>query len=267
MLRHRVQCSTTTLLAVVLLHLTPTQAAEPVYPGEQWASRTPDEVRMDAAKLRAFSRFVGGRGCVVRQGCIVFAWGDASRRGGIASANKVFHAHFLLKALGEKRMTSLDEKVIRWAPRLGDINKRLGFKDRNITWRHMVNQCSCYGVAEAPGTAYDYSGYQIALFSDALYGKVYQVAWNKIDEDLFHSQLTDILQCEDRPTMLAFGLNDRAGRVAISPRDFARFGLLYLRKGNWNGKQLISKKHAELAVASPLPNAKLGRRKVPGTVD
>ena len=84
-----------------------------VFPGKTWESKTPTEVAMDADKLKAFSQFVGGRGCVVRQGCMVFAWGDTSRRGGIASANKVFHAHFLLKALGEKRITSLDEKVVR----------------------------------------------------------------------------------------------------------------------------------------------------------
>jgi hypothetical protein len=38
-------------------------------------------------------------------------------------------------------------------------------------------------------------------------------------------------------------------------RDFARFGLLYLREGNWNGQQLISREHATMAVRSPLPNS------------
>jgi hypothetical protein len=33
-----------------------------------------------------------------------------------------------------------------------------------------------------------------------------------------------------------------------------RFGLLYLRKGEWNGKQLLSAKLAVMAVTSPLPN-------------
>ena len=53
-----------------------------------------------------------------------------------------------------------------------------------------------------------------------------------------HPLLTDLIGCEDNPTFMAFGEQDRPGRLGISPRDFARFGLLYLRGGMWNGKQL-----------------------------
>lgn len=55
--------------------------------------------------------------------------------------------------------------------------------------------------------------------------------------------------------MMAFGTRNRPGRIGISVRDFARFGLLYLRKGEWRGKQLLSKKHAAMAVTNPLPNS------------
>jgi hypothetical protein len=57
--------------------------------------------------------------------------------------------------------------------------------------------------------------------------------------------------------------------VAISVRDFARFGLLYLHEGDWNGRQLISREHARMAVASPLSNSipragKLAAEMIPG---
>jgi hypothetical protein len=54
---------------------------------------------------------------------------------------------------------------------------------------------------------------------------------------------------------MAFGTGNRPGRLAISPRDFARFGLLYLRKGKWKDKQLISTEYLTMAVSSPLPNS------------
>jgi CubicO group peptidase (beta-lactamase class C family) len=54
---------------------------------------------------------------------------------------------------------------------------------------------------------------------------------------------------------MGFGTGDRAGRMAVSCRDFARFGLLYLHEGNWRGEQLISEKHARMAVTSPVPNS------------
>ena len=54
---------------------------------------------------------------------------------------------------------------------------------------------------------------------------------------------------------MACGAKNRPGRLAVSPRAFCRFGLLYLRKGKWGDKQLISEKHAAMAVASPLPSS------------
>ena len=108
---------------------------------------------------------------------------------------------------------------------------------------------------EKPGTAFAYNDWQMALFWDLLFLKVYGATYGTVDRRVFHPLLTDRLECEDSPTMMAFGTRDRPGRVAISVRDFARFGLLYLRQGNWRGKQLIGRQYARMAVTSPLPNS------------
>jgi hypothetical protein len=52
---------------------------------------------------------------------------------------------------------------------------------------------------------------------------------------------------------MAFGTKNRPGRLGISPRDFARFGLLFLHEGKWNGRQLLSRKLTRMAVGNPLP--------------
>lgn len=228
---------------------------ERVTPRKEWERKTPEEVGLDSKKLKQFSEFVGGRGCVVRYGYLVYQWGDISRRADIASASKPFYSHLLFKALEEGRIKSLDEKAVRWEPRLGEINEKLGFKDSQITWRHFANQISCYQLVEKPGTAYDYNDWQMALFWDTLFLKVYGSSFDQVDKHVFHKLLTDPLGCQDVPTMMAFGKKNRPGRIAISARDFARFGLLYLQQGAWHGKQLISRKHATMAVTSPLPNS------------
>jgi len=229
--------------------------AAQVYPGKEWATRKPEQVGLDAKKLKELSDYAGGFGCVVRHGYMVYAWGDASKRKDVASAAKPLYSHFLFRALEDGKIASLDERASKWEPRLGQINKDLGYKDRNITWRHFANQISCYGLAEAPGTAYAYNDWQMALFWDTLFRKVYGADFNTVDAEVFHPMLTDKIQCQDDPTFMAFGTGNRPGRLAISPRDFARFGLLYLRKGKWKDKQLISREHATMAVASPLPNS------------
>ncbi len=228
---------------------------EPVYPGKEWAIKKPEQVGLDSKKLKELGDYAGGFGCVVRHGYMVYSWGDASRRKDVASAAKPFYAHFLFQAVEDGKISGLDEKVNKWEPRLNQINKDRGYKDRNIRWRDLANQISCYGLAEAPGTAYAYNDWQMALFWDTLFKKVYGVSYETVDADVLHPELTDQLQCQDNPTFTAFGVKDRPGRLAISPRDFARFGLLYLRRGRWKDKRLISREHATMAVASPLPNS------------
>ena len=228
-------------------------AAEPVYPGEEWATKAPGEVGLDAEKLKAFSDSIGGFGCVVRQGHLVYTWGDAGRRMDVASAAKPIYAHFLFKAVEDGRISGFDELVCQWEPRLRQVKKRNG-KTGRITWRHMANQISCYGLVEAPGTAYAYNDWQMALLFDTLFTKVYGASLDTVDESVLHAQLSDLIGCQDNPTFLAFGTGDRPGRVGISPRDFARFGLLYLRQGKWKDKQLLSPELARLAVTSPVPN-------------
>ena len=72
---------------------------ETVFPGKAWATKTPAEVGLDVDKLKEFSQFVGGRGCVVRHGYMVFSSGDVSHRADVASACKPFYSHFLFKAV------------------------------------------------------------------------------------------------------------------------------------------------------------------------
>ncbi|MBN1817671.1 MAG: serine hydrolase [Sedimentisphaerales bacterium] len=210
---------------------------------------------MDVGKLEELAGFAGGRGCVVRHGYMVYTWGDITARRDIASAAKPFYSYFLLKAWEDKRIPGLDQKVMEWEPRLRELNADLGFKDRDITWRHLANQVSCYGVREKPGTAYDYNDWQMALFFDILFLKVYGASFETVDKAVLHPILTDILQCQDNPTFMGFGTEDRPGRTAISCRDFARFGLLYLRQGQWKEKKLLSPQTVKMVVSNPLPNS------------
>ncbi|MEA1997066.1 MAG: hypothetical protein U9N45_05480, partial [Gemmatimonadota bacterium] len=132
-----------------------------------------------------------------------------------------------------------------------------------ITWRHLANMISCYGVSEQPGTAFDYNDYNIALLRDLLIKKVYRSSYERMDQEVLHPAITDLLDCQDNPTLLAFGIENRPGRLAVSVRDFARFGLLYLRDGNWQGRQLISREHVDTILGSPLPASLPRTRNVP----
>lgn len=224
-------------------------------PGAAWEVTTPKAAGLNEAALDAFRDYLGGRGCVVRHGKMVYTWGDQSAREDVASACKPVIAHFLWKALEDKRIASLDEPILKWQPCLAELNPDLGHKDRSITFRHLATQTSCYGVSEKPGTAFNYNDWQMSLFREVLFTGVYQADIEHVDTKVLGPLLTDVLQCQDAPTFLAFGKGDRAGRLAISVRDFARFGLLYLHEGRWGEVQLLEQAHAIEAVTRPLPNS------------
>lgn len=228
---------------------------EGVYPGSEWEERKLAEVGLSQAKLDKFRDFIGGRGCVVRHGYMVYKWGDQSKRADIASAAKPIYSYFIFKALEEGKISSLDDKVSVFEPRLNEINAELGFKDRNITWRYLANQTACYGVVESPGTAFDYNDWQMALLWDTLFLKVYGATYENVDDLVLRPRLSDPINCQDDPTFMAFGTDNRPGRVAISVRDFARFGLLHLQNGKWNDKQIIKKEHVIMSVSDPVPNS------------
>ncbi|MCC7408946.1 MAG: hypothetical protein IT442_12815 [Phycisphaeraceae bacterium] len=224
-----------------------------LFPHGPWPTATPEEVGLDPRKLSEATTWLGGRGCVVRHGRLAFSWGDPTKRGDVASASKPWYTHFLFKALDLGKLPSLDTPAVKYEPRLAELNPELSHKDRDITFAHMATQTSCYGLTERPGQAYAYNDWQMALFVDLLFTKIYDTPLAEVDLRVLHPLLTDPLGCEDQPTMLAFGLNDRAGRVAVSPRDFARFGWLYLHHGRWGDRILLDPDLAKRAITDPLP--------------
>ena len=216
------------------------------FPAQHWESITPQEAGLSAPKLDALRDLVGGRGCVVRHGFMVYAWGDQAASSDVASAMKPVLSTLLFIAVQEGRLKGVDEKVSEVEPRLRELN---GGKDAAITWRHLASQTSGYGLVESPGTAYSYNDYALALYYDSLVDKVFQQPGTEV----LRQRLAGPLSFEDNSTFEAFKNKDRVGRLALSVRDFARFGLLYLRGGRWHDKQILTPENHRLAIGSRIP--------------
>ncbi|HXG49217.1 MAG TPA: serine hydrolase [Methylomirabilota bacterium] len=223
-------------------------APNAVFPGAEWERRKPEDLGLVADRLDALRDLVGGDGCVVRHGYLTYVWGDPSRSHDVASAFKPVLSALLVLAVQEGRLQSVEDRVAEVDPRLQTLN---GGKDAGMTWRHLASQTSAYGLIEPPGAAYAYNDYAITLYYDTLMTKVFREPGDQV----LRTRLAEPLQFQDRHTFNAFGTNDRPGRLALSVRDFARFGLLILREGRWRDRQLIQPAHVRLLVDSPLSPA------------
>lgn len=133
-------------LGLLLTPITATiRAQEPdrVFPGTAWATKTPEELGLDRKKLQAFAANVKGVGCVVKDGYMVYSWGDQTLTGDWASAGKPIISLLLFFAILEGKLPSVDALVKEWGWALGE-------QDQTMTFRHLGNMTSGYARGEAP---------------------------------------------------------------------------------------------------------------------
>lgn len=144
-------------------------------------------------------------------------------------------------------MRGVDAPVAAVEPRLRGLN---GGKDAGTTWRHLASQTSGYGWSAAPSAAWSYNDYALALYYDALLDGVFKEHGTAVRR----SPLAGPLRFQDPAHFAAFGpASHRTGRIALSPRDHARFGLFYLRGGAWHGRQLLRRDLVDLALTGVVP--------------
>lgn len=208
---------------------------------------------LDEKRLESFAEAVGGSGAVIRQDSVAFIWGNPKRPLDVASASKAVYAHLVFKAVEEGRIPSLDQPVVEWIPELARLNPALGHKDSRITWRHLINQTSCYGVTEEPGAAFDYNDYQTGLLWILLFHKVYDAAAADDCREVLRDALFDPIGTENDPSFRPMASNEVLHHLIISPLDFARIGLVYLHDGRWGDQQIISVGHVNRIRTAPLP--------------
>jgi CubicO group peptidase (beta-lactamase class C family) len=170
-------------------------------PGAAWEEKTPDAVGLSKVKLDALRDLAGGRGCVVRKGVLAYAWGDVAKSADV-DAQPLFGT-LLMMAVDEGKLSGVDARV-------SEVEPRLTGKAASITWRQLAHPVSNLGLEES--------------LAD-LMGKLFR----QTESEALKQRLGDVLRFQDPYTA-----------VAISPRDYARYGLLILRGGAWGERQVVS---------------------------
>jgi CubicO group peptidase (beta-lactamase class C family) len=243
------------LLLIVFGH-----AAE--FPGEHWAKATPAEANLDEAKLneaRDYALTGGGSGYVVRGGKLVLAWGDAAQRYDLKSSTKSFGSAALGLAIQDGKM-QLSDKARKFHPTLGtppDTNTQTGWIDE-ITIQHLASQTAGFDKAGgyvpllfAPGTEWSYSDSGPNWLAECI-----TLAYRRDLDELMSERLftpigirrSDLVWRKNqyRPDLID-GIKRREFGAGISANvdAMARFGLLWLRGGEWNGTRILPREYVD----------------------
>lgn len=232
----------------------------------------------------------GPAGMILKDGYVIAKWGDTKRVDMTFSVTKSYLSTVAGLAVDAGLIQSVDDKVKQY---VWDDTFR-GEHNGKISWRHLLNQSSDwsgqlfglydwadrppregdiddwrYRKLHEPGTHYKYNDVRVNVLSYSLL----QV-WRKPLPQILKEKIMDpigasttwrwcgydhaFVNVDGVKVQSVSGGGHSGGGVFIHTEDHARFGLLFLRDGAWDGQQLISKDWIKMATTSSEANPNYG---------
>lgn len=254
-----------------------------VFPEERWLEATPQSQGLDSVKLEEAVDYLrknsGPNGVnelvIVRNGYLVWQGSNVDNVHGIWSGTKSFTSTVLGLLIDDGKAT-LDTPAKDHLPALATAYPEVtlrhfatmtsGYRADNDeprgSYRHgpsLTPFDPCSAPLFAPGTQYAYWDSAMNQFANVLT----RIAGEPL-EGFFRRRIADPVGMDpnewhwgDFGRIDGITVNGGSGNsnrhIFISARQMARFGLLFLNNGNWNGKQLISAKWIDVATRPQVP--------------
>ncbi len=220
----------------------------------------------------------GAAGVILKNGYIVAEWGDTKRVDMTFSVTKSFLSTMAGLALDHGLIHDVNDPVRDYV-KDGKFDSEHNSK---ITWHHLLQQASDWsGILwekpdwadrpprdatwndlrnrelKEPGTHYKYNDVRVNLLAYSLLqiwrrplpALLREVIMDSIDASptwRWHGYENSWVDVDGLKMQSVSGGGHWGGGLFSSTRDLARFGLLFLRKGKWNGNQLISEKWIDM---------------------
>lgn len=250
-----------------------TTPATTLWPGDDWAESTPEAQGMDSAALAKLIDFGAAQGMdsllVTRHGSLVAEAFYAPYREGLKhavnSTTKGVVATLTGMAIQDGLIASRDAPVLDFFGEEGRKIANVDAAKKAMTLAHLLDMTSGLDwieplsdavpetmlqlgrardwqgfvldrpMAQAPGAGFHYNSGNTHLLSAILAHKTGGSTLAYAQKRLFGPLgITDVRWKKD-----PHGLEIGGWGLYLHPRDMARIGYLYLRRGQWNGRQLL----------------------------
>lgn len=243
--------------ALFVFSLLTSAAAAATFPGKTWeVAARPEEQGFSSAKLaaaREYSTTIKTAAVmIVHDGVVVSQWGEVDRKFNTHSIRKSFLATLYGKPVREGKIDldvtlaklGLDDK-----PALTEEEKKATIRDC-LKARSGIYHSALYETegmkklkpersTRAPGTFWYYNNYDFNV-SGFIYEKLTgRKIFEAIDQDIAKPIGMEDYSPADGQYVTGEESIYPAYPFRVTARDLARFGLLMLNRGNWNGKQVI----------------------------
>lgn len=193
-------------------------------------------------------------GMIVQHGLVIAEWGDVGRKSNLHSARKSFMSALIGIAVAQGQI-QLDATLAQLGiddnpPALTEVEKQATVRDM-IEARSGVYHPTVYETREMedskpargshpPGTFWYYNNWDFNTV-----GAIYEKASGQRFFDALKTEIADPIGMQDyRPSDGRYVSGAPFTRypaypIAMSARDFARFGLLFLHHGRWRDRQIV----------------------------
>lgn len=284
------------VVSVLALETRGDSQSKTVFPAADWQVASPESQSVDPAKLKDAVAYMdenfGADGAkelvIIRSGYLIWAGPDSDAYHELYSATKVFTSTVLGLLLDDGKCT-LDTLAVEHLPDLDDRQPAYA----KIRLRHLASMTGGYRGRVANVTSgqkwgdpivyvttpdtpeFEPAGSQIA-YNDHdvhLLGRILTARIAKEPlKDLFKRRIADPIGmsrwewgvCGTVDGMIHYNAAGTPtlkgnGGIQTTPRELARLGHLYLNRGRWKGKQLLSASFVDEASTTQVPAALPGR--------
>jgi CubicO group peptidase (beta-lactamase class C family) len=255
-----------------------------VFPGEHWQEASPESQNVDSTKLRAAVSYLrdnsGADGVkelvIIRNGHVIWEGTNIDKIHGVWSLTKSFTSTVLGLLIDDDKAT-LDTLAKDHVPSMAVTYP-------HVTLRHFTTMTSgYYAVGDEPRGSYKHGpsptpfrpaqmplftppGSKYAYWDSAMnqFANVLTHIAAEPMETLFNRRIADPIGMDrakwdwgDFGKVDGIVVNGGSGNgnkhIRISARELARFGHLFLNRGKWKNKQLISASWVDVATKSHVP--------------
>ena len=229
-------------------------------------------------------------GLIIKDGYIIASWGDTKRVDMTFSVTKSYLSAVAGIAVDKKLIRSEKDYVSNYI-----WDKTFdGEKNSRISWENLLNQSSdwagnLFGINDwedrpdinksldewrlepqkEPGTFYKYNDVRVNVLAYSLL-QIYRESLPKVlkktimdpigasDSWRWYGYENSWVNIDGLMTQSVSGGGHSGGGIFINSEDHARFGLLYLNKGKWNGKRIISEEWIKKSITPSKTNPEYG---------
>jgi CubicO group peptidase (beta-lactamase class C family) len=243
-------------------------------PGHRYGElATPESEGIDEAKMLQALEFLKSKSfqdgidevVIVRNGKIIYEGDSVLKKHNIYSCSKVFTSTVLGLLVAEGKVKP-DDLAANYEPSLAELYPE-------VTFRHFATMTSGYSAEGrsrwndenadwsltpytpeephfAPGTHFEYWDE-----AQMMYGKIITNILGKTMKEYLTEKITDPIgmgewHWDTEQETKGIPINNGCTGVNLNARQLARFGQLFLNKGNWEGKQLIPEGWCSMATTN-----------------